>query len=90
MLPEQFWRLTPFEAKALVKGGAWRQESEWERAAFVAAHTINISGKTVKKDVTPAMLLGRKEPFRPRDPVVEMEAKKAELLRRLEDKAKGA
>lgn len=82
MMPAQFWGLTLVEIRAIIAGGASRDEREWERAAFVAACTINASGN-VKKPVTPGQLLGRKEKIEPRwgdDPV----AKEAQLRERLE------
>lgn len=79
MLPDAFWQLTPFEVGCIVSGGAFRDEREWERAAFVAACTMNASGN-MKEPVTPAQLLGRKE----RIDVIDPGAKEAELMAKLE------
>ena len=73
MMPEQFWSLSPFEAGCIVSGGAFRDEREWERAAFVAACTMNASGN-LKKPVTPAQLLGKLDRVVPKDPGAELEA----------------
>lgn len=43
-----------------------REDRDWQRAAFVAAHIINVSGKTVKTPVHPEDLLGRKHERRKR------------------------
>lgn len=83
MLPDQFWGLTPFEAGCIVSGGAFREEKAWERAAFVAAHTINISEKSVKDPVTANQLLGRKDRVRVVDPVADQLRKEAALKDRL-------
>ena len=71
ILPADFWPLTPFEAGCIVSGGSFRDEREWDRAAFVASWVVNVSGKSVKEMVTPNKLLGRKDKIVPRDPVAE-------------------
>ena len=45
-------------------GSTWRQEQENERAAWVVAHLLNVSGKTVRGRVTPKKLLHRPTPAR--------------------------
>lgn len=80
LLPDQFWALTPFEAACLVNGGNHRHNDEWERAAFLAAQIINISGKSLREPITPDQLLGRKRPVQ----VIDPGAKEAELMRRLD------
>ena len=80
LLPRDFWPLTPFEALALIEGGASREEREWERVAFLAANLMNIEGKSLKRPVTADQLLGRKREVK----VIDPEAKFEELRRRLE------
>lgn len=63
-----------------MRGGGFREERAWERAALVAACAIN---PHLKKPVTPNQLLGRKEPITVKDPG----AKEAELWNRLEKMA---
>lgn len=44
----------------MLDGANWREEKEWERAAWVTSHLLNVSGKVMKKRMTPDRLLGRK------------------------------
>lgn len=60
LLPFQFWMLTPAEFDKMMQGYSRREEREWERTAWLAAHIVNMSGKMTKKDVTIDILLGRK------------------------------
>ena len=62
MLPKDFWALTPNELGVMLEGATWREEQEWERMAWAVAHMLNISGKSIKRPVTGAKLLGRKTP----------------------------
>lgn len=48
----------------MMAGATRREEAEWERTAWLAATIINISGKSVKQDVTVDKLLGRKRAYR--------------------------
>lgn len=88
MAPEAFWPLTPVECGEMIQGAAGREERAWERAAFLGALIMNVSGKSLKKPVTPAQLLGRKGPIVPKDPGAELEALRAralELAKKMED-----
>lgn len=80
MRPTEFWDLTPFECSAMIEGAAGRESRAWERTACLASLLINVSGKTVKKPVTPEQLLGRRPKVVPRDPGAELEALKARAL----------
>lgn len=44
----------------MMTGYQKREEREWERTAWLAAHVINISQKMVKKNITMDDLLGRR------------------------------
>ena len=79
-MPWEFWPLTPYEISVLIAGAAHRDTREWERAAWMTAHFLNISGKSVRNDVTADELLGRKSEVK----VIDPGAKEGELLRRLE------
>jgi len=70
----------------MIQGHLYREDREWERAAFVASHVINMAGKTVKRDVTAAELLGRepKIPSRYLKDVDERRASALKLLRHIE------
>lgn len=57
--PEEYGRKTLAELVDMIDGWIWRDELEWERTAWATAHVINISGKSVKRDVTVRKLLGR-------------------------------
>lgn len=85
ILPDQFWTLSPFEAGCLVKGGAFREEQAWDRAAFISACAMN---PHLKKPVTAAQLLGKKEKIVPRDPGAEQAEKEARLKGWLEKLSK--
>ena len=80
MGPALFWSLTPAECSAMVEGAAGRESRELERTAFLASLLMNVSGKTLKKPITPEQLLGRKGPIVPKDPGAELEALKARAL----------
>lgn len=84
--PEDYWRATPSELADALRGAAHRDERDWERAAWLAAHLINVSGKSVKKNVTPQQLLGRAKRAR-KNPTRDW----AEMVRRSRSlKAKGS
>jgi hypothetical protein len=80
VLPHEFWALTPIEAGMIVAGGAFREEREWERFAFLASCVMNVSGKTLKREITPEQLLGRPRKIVAKDPG----SKEAEFLARAE------
>jgi hypothetical protein len=50
-----FWDLTPEELERIVLGWQRRQEDEWERMAWLAAHML---APWSKKKLTPDKLLG--------------------------------
>lgn len=77
MRPDEFWGLTPWECGVLIEGAAGREEREWERAALIATCAMN---PHLKKPITPAQLLGRKDPVTVRDPGAEAEALRSRLL----------
>lgn len=62
----------------MLDGVTWRRRQDWDLAAWVTAHMINISGKTSKKKITPDDLLGRQKSRKPRN----VHAEAREILRR--------
>lgn len=81
IMPDEYWLLTPAELGEMLVGAGWRDEQDWERAAWMVAHLMNIEGKVLPKGkkVTPDSLLGRKKkPKKPQN----IEADFKELVRR--------
>ena len=67
--PDQYWLLTPVELSEMIEGAQWRRYQDWEIAAWVSSHIINMSGKVSKKVVKANDLLGKNTmPKAPRDP----------------------
>ena len=59
--PEQYWRLTLVELHEMIQGAIWREGRQWERNAWIVAHLVNISGKSIKGKVTADSLLGKQK-----------------------------
>ncbi len=59
MTPSEFWALSPRDFKAVVKGAQKRIERQRFQDAWIVSHLLNVSGKTVKGQVTIAQLLGK-------------------------------
>lgn len=57
--PGQFWSLCPAELRVMVKAARAREEKRMWQLAWAVAHLMNVSGKVVKRQVTPAGLLGK-------------------------------
>ena len=53
----------------MLEGASWREEREWNRMAWQTSHLLNVSGKTLRRTVTPNELLGRKREVEVKDPV---------------------
>lgn len=79
--PDQYWRLTPVELSEMIEGAVQRDEREWERAAWITAYLLNISGKSMKRDITADELLGRPRRIRVRDFDANFESLWAEIER---------
>ena len=58
----------------MLAGASWREEREWNRLSWQTSHLLNVSGKTLKRTVTPNELLGRKREIVVRDPVSQFAA----------------
>jgi hypothetical protein len=59
LMPRQFWELSPRDFRAVVRGAQDRIDREQVSRAWMVAHLMNVSGKTVRQKVTVAQLLGR-------------------------------
>ena len=79
LTPGEYWRLTPAGLADMMAGSAAREEREWERAAWMTAHLLNIAGKSLRREVTVDKLLGRNRFVGPRDPVADAERLRAQL-----------
>jgi hypothetical protein len=55
--PWEFERLQPGEFLGLWDGYRWRQEQQENMAAFFVCQLMNISGKSLKRAITPKELL---------------------------------
>lgn len=62
--PAEFWDLTPAELGNLVDAFKWgeerRDEADYYRTAWLAAHLMNATGN-YRQTITPDKLLGRKK-----------------------------
>lgn len=63
--PCEFERLQPHEFVALLEGYKWRQEQQENILAYFVSGLMNVEGKSLKRNVTPADLL---KPLRPGTP----------------------
>lgn len=72
LMPEAYWRLTPVELGDMMSGAVEREERHRQRTAWAVAHLLNISGKSLKRDVTADQLLGRAKVVA-KDPVMDFE-----------------
>ena len=68
MLPWEFERLTPAELDDLLEGYRERDLRQWQHEAWMVAHLMNISGKSLKKGsrIKPEDLLPKSSPARQR------------------------
>lgn len=86
-MPDQFWRLTPFEFKLKMQAHNEVKvdiiERKQEMTAWAVAHLMNISGKQLKNDITVDELLGRKKKK------TKTQEQGTELLERLKKKFSG-
>ncbi len=58
--PWEFASLTPGEFHQMAQGADERHEQQRWRDAWVVSHLMNISGKHVKREISPAELMGPK------------------------------
>lgn len=74
--------MTPAELGEMLAGASWRYDRERWLVAWQTSHFMNVSGKTLKRTMTPNELLGK-----PREVVIkDPHAKMKELWRRVEEK----
>ena len=66
----------------MLGGASWREEREWNRLAWQTSHLMNVSGKMLRRTLTPNELLGRKREIIVKDPVGQFN----ELWKRLQEK----
>jgi len=55
--PSEAKKLTKDELEAVIKHGTERQKDDWKRTRWLAAVLVNVSGKTVKKQIRETDLL---------------------------------
>lgn len=55
--PWEFEQLQPHEFYALLKGYQWRQEQQEDIQAYWVSHLLNISGKSLKRNLSPKDLI---------------------------------
>lgn len=63
-----------------------REERRWHRTAWQTAYLMNVTGKSLKKNVTPDQLLGRKK-GRPRNPDADFKELMERQKKKLDAKA---
>ena len=71
----------------MAAGFNWRQDQQWQRAAWVVAHLLNVSGKTLRTRITPKRLL--KRPTTARDQQAWWDRIEAKRRRKNGDKESG-
>ena len=74
----------------MLAGASWREEREWKRAAWQTAHTVNVSGKTLRRTVTADELLGKRREIVVKDPVRQFEEFWAQTQERVAREAEEA
>jgi hypothetical protein len=68
LTPWEFEQLQPGEFLQLWDGYIWRQEQQEDMLAYFVSCLMNVSGKSLKRRITPKELLKPlREPKKPRD-----------------------
>lgn len=68
LTPNVFWSLTPREIRLKAEAHWEAERTKWKQIAWQTAHLLNVSGKSLKQDVTAEDLLGIPEPEKKADP----------------------
>ena len=84
--PWEFERLQPHEFNDMADGYVWRQEQQENVLAYFTCQLLNVSGKSLKKPITPLKLL---EPLRTKKKKQSSKAKDEAYLRKQFSKALG-
>ena len=58
MTAEQYWTSSLAELSEMLQGRHDSEQRLWRRTAWMTAHLLNASGKSLKRDVTADDLLG--------------------------------